>query len=189
MDSIYENSSFILSTFTSDEKPSQCKVMVKKIEELTVNYTTVREQLSFYEAQFCKVIFTCQADLAARKIYLFSVDKLNWSRSRDFCVSKGTDLVTITSQSEQDFLFSKIKEMHWIGLNDLETEGHWVWVNNQTLNETGVQFWYKRMNEKSEPDNWKEDDPNGEHCAIIKHFSWYDVSCEHKRNFICEKKY
>ncbi|KAI7808210.1 putative C-type lectin domain family 4 member F-like [Triplophysa rosa] len=86
---------------------------------------------------------------------------------------------------------SLTKEFYWIGLNDLETEGRWVWVNNQTLNETGVQFWYKRESEQSEPDNWKEEDPSGENCACvdlkISHI-WYDVSCKRNIKFICEKK-
>ncbi|XP_026087228.1 CD209 antigen-like protein E [Carassius auratus] len=127
------------------------------------------------------------------KLYFFSSNYMDWSRSRAFCVSKGADLVTITSQTEQEFLASKIKAWYWIGLSDLETEGHWVWVNNQTLSETEVQFWYKRESGKSEPDNWKEEDPTGENCAIVKNdFSylenWFDVSCNYEIMFICEKK-
>ncbi|XP_067217775.1 C-type lectin domain family 4 member F-like [Chanodichthys erythropterus] len=108
--------------------------------ELTDNYTRVREQLSFYKA-FTAQSLNCEMILTAwgGTLYFFSSHKLNWSSSRAFCVSKGADLVIITSQSEQMFLISKIKESHWIGLNDLDTEGRWVWVNNQTLTETGVQ--------------------------------------------------
>ncbi|XP_058610689.1 C-type lectin domain family 4 member F-like isoform X2 [Onychostoma macrolepis] len=109
-----------------------------KIEELTANYTRIREQLSFYEAFMQSLNCNMSLTTFKGKLYFFSSNKQNWSSSRAFCVSKGADLVTITSQSEQRFLASKMKEQHWIGLNDLETEGHWVWVNNQTLNETGV---------------------------------------------------
>uniref|UniRef100_A0A8C1GX17 Si:ch211-133n4.7 n=1 Tax=Cyprinus carpio TaxID=7962 RepID=A0A8C1GX17_CYPCA len=116
------------------------------------------------------------------KLYFFSCNELNWSSSRAFCVSKGADLVTITSQTEQSFLASKMKAWYWIGLNDLKTEGHWVWVNNQTLSETGVQFWHKRESGKSEPDNWKEEDLTGEN------YSWFDISCNYQIKFICEKK-
>ncbi|XP_050992595.1 C-type lectin domain family 4 member E-like [Labeo rohita] len=278
MDLVYENSSFILSTVASAEKPSQCKgnstkeqeserdvylpkwtkvllivfavcllfaigglcilarmyvsvsvqlsvqktngtIMARELEELTANYTTVIERLSFYEVKVSKTeeltsnytsirerlsfyeAFTvkslnCNVSLTDfhRKLYFFSSNKMNWSSSRAFCVSKGADLVTITSQTEQRFLASKITEWHWLGVNDLETEGHWVWVNNQTLSETGIQFWYKRTSEKSEPDNWKEDDHNGENCAIVKNDvnyldSWFDVSCNYEMKFICEKKY
>ncbi|KAG1948406.1 C-type lectin domain family 4 member F [Pimephales promelas] len=133
------------------------KIMVK---ELTDNYTRVRETLFFYKA------FAAQMKDWGGKLYYFSSDELNWSSSRAFCVSKGADLVTISNQSEQLFLFSEVKEYYWIGLNDLDTEGRWVWVNNQTLNETGVQFWHQRVSEKSEPDNWRGNNANGENCAI-----------------------
>ncbi|KAI2653103.1 C-type lectin domain family 4 member F [Labeo rohita] len=133
--------------------------------------------------------FTCDVNLAVQKLYLFSVRRLTWSDSHAFCVSKGASLVTITSRTEQRILLSKIKEWHWIGLNDLETEGHWVWVNNQTLSETGVQFWYKRKSKKSEPDNSKKVNPKGQNCAVMKNFvyrldSWFDVSCKNQRRFI-----
>ncbi|XP_056088724.1 C-type lectin domain family 4 member K-like [Rhinichthys klamathensis goyatoka] len=103
------------------------------VKELTDNYTRVREQLFFYKA------FTAQLNDWGGKLYYFSSDQLTWSSSRAFCVSKGADLVTITSQSEQMFLYSELKDHYWIGLNDLDTEGDWVWVNSQTLNDTGVQ--------------------------------------------------
>ncbi|XP_053540184.1 C-type lectin domain family 4 member F-like [Ictalurus punctatus] len=73
------------------------------------------------------------------KYYFFSAFKLNWTQSRDYCVEKGGHLVIITSQTEQvNFGSSQIGETHWIGLNDLETEGKLMWVNNQPLKETGV---------------------------------------------------
>uniref|UniRef100_A0A672KC97 C-type lectin domain family 4 member F-like n=1 Tax=Sinocyclocheilus grahami TaxID=75366 RepID=A0A672KC97_SINGR len=127
------------------------------------------------------------------KLYFFSSNKMDWSSSRAFCVSKGADLVTITSLTEQLFLASKIKDTYWIGLNDLDTEGLWVWVNNQTLNETGVLFWHGRDSEISEPDNWKEEDLTGENCALVNNYfnylnNWFDSSCNSKRKFICEKK-
>ncbi|KAF5890350.1 C-type lectin domain family 6 member A-like, partial [Clarias magur] len=72
------------------------------------------------------------------KCYYFSTEKLNWTQSRDYCVKKGGHMVIITSQTEQNFIALQIGETYWIGLNDLETEGQWMWVNSQSLNETGV---------------------------------------------------
>ncbi|KAF5898087.1 C-type lectin domain family 6 member A-like, partial [Clarias magur] len=72
------------------------------------------------------------------KCYYFSTEKLNWAQSRDHCVVKGGHLVIITSQPEQNFASSQMEESHWIGLNDLETEGKWMWVNNQPLTESSV---------------------------------------------------
>lgn len=166
-------------------------LMKEKFNDLTTRYKTLRDWLSYYDAQSCN--FSVNGWTACRgKLYFFISDKLNWSSSRDACVSRGADLVTITSQSEQDFLVSKITETHWIGLNDLETEERWVWVNNQTLNETGVQFWFNKS--PTQPDNWKKEDPSGEDCASLGDrngniHTWFDASCKKLKMFICEKKY
>nr|XP_055075384.1 CD209 antigen-like protein C [Misgurnus anguillicaudatus] len=145
-----------------------------------------RLRASLYDAQSCNL--SVDGWTVWRRMIYFSTDKRDWSSSRAVCVSMGADLVTITSQKEQDFLVSKIKETHWIGLNDQETEGRWVWVNNQTLEETRVKFWYK-----NEPDNWKVMDPSGENCASLGDgngnlHTWFDGSCKNKKRFICEKK-
>ncbi|XP_056597475.1 CD209 antigen-like protein C isoform X2 [Triplophysa dalaica] len=186
-------------------------IMEKSLKELTANFTTVRDQLSFYtvferellefkdkfdrlrslfySAQFCHL--SKDGWTVCRGMIYFSADKQNWSKSRDVCISKGADLVTITSQEEQDFLVSKIKETHWIGLNDLDTEGRWVWVDNQTLEETGVEFWFGSG--QKEPDNWKVEDPSGENCGSLGDsngnlHTWFDGSCKKQKKFICEKK-
>ncbi|KAI4896065.1 hypothetical protein NFI96_034415 [Prochilodus magdalenae] len=126
------------------------------------------------------------------KCYYFSTDTLNWTISRDYCAGKGGHLVVITNKAEQDFVSSRITEHHWIGLNDLETEGKWMWVNNQYLNETGVTFWFQHGNGQYEPDNWKEEDPSGEDCVSLGNKGgnpnkWFDASCSGLKKYICEK--
>ncbi|XP_073677589.1 lectin BRA-3-like [Garra rufa] len=163
-------------------------IMKKEFKDLTARYNTLREWLSFYDAQSCNL--SVDGWIACRgKLYLFNSDKLNWSSSRDVCVSKGADLVTITNQTEQDFVTSKVKETHWIGLNDLDTEGHWLWVNNQPLN--SLEFWMKRNDEISEPDNWTKVHPDGEDCASLGHPTgntdfWTDAYCFEEKRFVCE---
>ncbi|XP_048059657.1 CD209 antigen-like protein E [Megalobrama amblycephala] len=155
-------------------------VMIRELEELKTNYTRVKEQLLLHVDGW---------KVHRGKLYFFSSDKLNWLSSRDVCLSKGADLVTITSKSEQDFLVSKTSASHWLGLHDLDTEGHWVWVNNKTLNETGVQFWFS--GDPKQPNNRRTDDPSGENCAYMAKSdgSWYDASCKTQIYFICEKEY
>ncbi|XP_049332376.1 CD209 antigen-like protein C [Astyanax mexicanus] len=130
------------------------------------------------------------------KCYFSSTDFLNWANSRDRCVKSGGHLVIITSQAEQTFLstfLGGVGRLHWIGLNDLETEGKWMWVNNQPLTETGVTFWHKRKGKPDEPDNWKTEDPSGENCAIVQDLGpgdgtvWADVPCSTTTKYICEK--
>ncbi|XP_051948268.1 CD209 antigen-like protein C [Xyrauchen texanus] len=137
---------------------------------------------------------TCEEGWTAYngKCYSFSSEMQTWFESRDSCAASQAHLVIIESRTEQNFLFSRNLLNYWIGLNDLETEGHWIWVNNQTLNETGVEFWLRRNDNKNEPDNWSVDDASGENCACIANHvlnAWFDNSCTMKKNYICEKKY
>uniref|UniRef100_A0A8C2BX58 C-type lectin domain-containing protein n=1 Tax=Cyprinus carpio TaxID=7962 RepID=A0A8C2BX58_CYPCA len=124
------------------------------------------------------------------KCYYFSKFKMNWTQSRDHCVTLGGHLVIINSKAEQDFITSNVKVTHWIGLNDLETEGHWVWVNNQPVNDS-VEFWIKRENGIREPDNWTKGHPDGEDCAGLGHPGgetdfWSDAFCSLEKRFVCE---
>ncbi|KAF7686377.1 low affinity immunoglobulin epsilon Fc receptor-like [Silurus meridionalis] len=108
-----------------------CNKSEQQYEKLKMRYQRVHELLSV-----CKEIQTCSLcekgwKSLGLKCYYFSTSKLNWTQSRDECVEKGGHLVIITSRAEQDFVASHIQITHWIGLNDLDTEGQWMWVNNR----------------------------------------------------------
>ncbi|XP_031442519.1 CD209 antigen-like protein E [Clupea harengus] len=122
------------------------------------------------------------------KCYLFSSTNKTWSQSRDHCITLGGHLAIVNSQEEQSFLNqSAIEEFYWMGLNDLETEGQWIWVDSTPLNETGAVFWLKRSDGQDEPDDWKVQDPSGENCALVsKMGDWRDTSCNDRRTFVCE---
>ncbi|XP_073714716.1 C-type lectin domain family 6 member A isoform X1 [Misgurnus anguillicaudatus] len=163
--------------------------------ELLSKYNKVKECLSScteFSASSCKL---CEEDWTAHggKCYFVSSEKMTWFEAHDLCAGSKAHLVTINSKAVQDFLVSKIKETSWIGLNDLETEGRWVWLNNQTLEETGVQFWFIKK-DGTEPDNWDGHNLSGEDCACMGYErahlnSWFDASCEYKKRFICEKEF
>ncbi|XP_026798236.3 C-type lectin domain family 6 member A-like [Pangasianodon hypophthalmus] len=183
-----------------DEVQERYKTMLKQLDALKEKerlcgmfkekYERIHELLIAHNAsENCGI---CEEGWKAfgLKCYYFSTEKLNWTQSRDDCVENGSHLVIITSQSEQNFVSSHIKETHWIGLNDLETEGKWMWVNNQPLNETGVTFWYSEG--PKQPDNWKNQDPSGENCAALGDANgnthrWFDASCCTLKKWICEK--
>nr|XP_021323879.1 uncharacterized protein LOC101885796 [Danio rerio] len=77
-----------------------CVAMKEEFHDLTSRYKILRDLLSYYDAQSCNV--SANGWTACRgQLYYFSTSKLNWFSSRDACVSRGADLVTITSQSEQ----------------------------------------------------------------------------------------
>ncbi|XP_051994342.1 C-type lectin domain family 4 member E-like [Xyrauchen texanus] len=71
--------------------------------------------------------------------YVFSNDTNDWNTSRECCQALGGDLVIINSKEEQEFLNQQIVSLtaltlHWIGLTDSQTEGVWLWVDNNPLN-------------------------------------------------------
>ncbi|XP_046699636.1 C-type lectin domain family 6 member A-like isoform X2 [Silurus meridionalis] len=169
---------------------SECKVTEKLLK---MKYHQVHEQIisACKENQSYKLCEKGWKSLGL-KCYYFSTSKLNWTQSRDDCVKKGGHLVIISSRAEQDCLSSQLQITHWIGLNDLETEGKWMWVNNQSLNETGVTFWFRSPKGQNEPDNWTVQDPSGENCASLGNgngniHTWFDASCKTLKKYICER--
>ncbi|XP_051991422.1 C-type lectin domain family 4 member E-like isoform X2 [Xyrauchen texanus] len=161
-----------------------------KFEELRVQYEETLGKLNRLNQSTGSALCAVHWIHSGGKCYYFSTVKMNWMQTRDYCVTLGGHLVIITSKAVQDFLVSEVKETHWIGLNDLETEGHWVWVNNQPLNDS-MEFWMKRENGESEPDNWTKDHPAGEDCACLGHINgetdfWTDAFCFEEKRFVCE---
>uniref|UniRef100_A0A8C6ZBP2 C-type lectin domain-containing protein n=1 Tax=Nothoprocta perdicaria TaxID=30464 RepID=A0A8C6ZBP2_NOTPE len=64
------------------------------------------------------------------KIYYFSSDRKPWQDAEDFCVSKRSHLVSVTSAAEQEYLARQAGTgFYWIGLTDNEPEGIWRWVD------------------------------------------------------------
>jgi len=124
-----------------------------------------------------------------------------WTEARDSAANmdyyglKGY-LATITSRGENDFIWSKIDGVGWIGANDSTTEGTWKWVTGP---ESGTQFWQGDYNGGSvggqysfwntgEPNNvqksWGADEDyahiNSNPNTIQK--SWNDLSNEGDRD-------
>ncbi|XP_066531597.1 uncharacterized protein [Hoplias malabaricus] len=164
----------------------------RKYEELKIEHRRTQERFS--QCSECQKCAQCGEGwrFFGASCYYFSTDELNWMMSQDSCTEKGGHMVIITNREEQDFLSSYAGETRWIGLNDLETEGQWKWLNNQSLAETGVTFWYEHENGSGEPDNWKVVDPSGENCAALGVESgnintWFDASCQTLKKYICEK--
>ncbi|CAL9703239.1 unnamed protein product [Knipowitschia caucasica] len=163
------------------------------------------QQLHYHDSftASCSSVLHCDEGWERRgtKCYNFSVQslELTWSESRKRCQSYGGDLVQIKSRDEQDFLDRRVTSLmlsegdrFWIGLTDSQTEGEWLWCDGSPLNQS-LAFWM-RNSHNTEPDNWKEEDEEGENCAAIwEHYpinnplSWYDVSCKKRNRFICDK--
>ncbi|XP_012946935.1 macrophage mannose receptor 1 [Aplysia californica] len=120
--------------------------------------------------------------------YFFSPDygedaKLSWFAAHRFCLSKGGDLVSITSEPENAFLIltaqvlrSGNTDTYWVGLNQMDQENY-VWSD-------GSPFIF---------DFWAEIEPNdgygAERCVDMRTQDgfWVDDFCSDERGYICKK--
>ncbi|MCP4640404.1 MAG: C-type lectin domain-containing protein [bacterium] len=104
--------------------------------------------------------------------------KLSWFAAKLYCRSLDAYLVTVASAEENTHLTSLLSgsDSAWIGASDDETEGAWLWVENEGYVYT----------------NWSGGTPsNGEwnyDCAAISQTdgTWSDEICGERRTFICE---
>ncbi|KAL2080386.1 hypothetical protein ACEWY4_024179 [Coilia grayii] len=136
--------------------------------------------------------------LYEKHCYFFSNVKQTWASSKEECVRMKSHLAIINNKAEQIFLMKELsrimteeEDKFWIGLNDIDKEGEWLWVDNTPL--SGPTFW-----SYNEPDNWKVTEenpyPDGEDCVRIgekgfdsaKPKGWVDTSCHRMMKFICE---
>ncbi|XP_049331884.1 immune-related, lectin-like receptor 4 [Astyanax mexicanus] len=128
------------------------------------------------------------------KCYFFSENRLNWTRSRDHCISIGGHLA-IKSIEEQEFMGRLVQskmmtdnDRFWIGLTDEQVETQWLWVDNTPLDEM-IRHWLEK-----EPDNWTVIliNPTGEDCASMgKGYptdsdNWHDENCATLHKSVCE---
>ncbi|XP_017316727.2 CD209 antigen-like protein C [Ictalurus punctatus] len=169
-------------TIERDQLQTSYNTLTIERDQLQTSYNNLRE-----ECQSSNVMAGVLVKQGWRffnsKLYYISIEKKNWTESREDCREKGADLVIINSKEEQEFIIKQLGESNWawIGLSDRDTEGEWKWVDGTELR-SGTGFWYK-----GEPN----DAGNNEDCAEIWTFpdkkSWNDKPCSYDTQWICEK--
>ena len=111
--------------------------------------------------------------------------KMTWTDAKSYCEKLGGHLATITSASEDSFVYNNlvkyiIKDFGhiWIGGDDIKKEGIWEWI-------TGEKWNYQNWDE-NQPDN----DQGHQDCLAYWYNSdkWDDDWCEYPNGFpfICE---
>ncbi|XP_029437371.1 killer cell lectin-like receptor subfamily F member 1 isoform X2 [Rhinatrema bivittatum] len=108
------------------------------------------------------------------KCYYFSRDtKRSWSRSREDCAERDSELLVIQDQEEKDFINQKTQsEHHWIGLHNPSSASSWTWVDGSSLN--GKLF--------SIPTPTAQ-----EQCVAVYMHSFDPDSCSNVYKWICQK--
>ncbi|XP_069129322.1 uncharacterized protein [Argopecten irradians] len=86
----------------------------------------------------------------------------------ELCEGMNAKLVRADNEEVNSFLRSEVSRRGltyvWIGANDKDVEGEWVWGHGDPASFTDWR--------DGDPDNWGNED-----CAIISIQGWHDVSC------------
>jgi len=86
--------------------------------------------------------------------------EMTWTQAYSFCMNSGGYLATLTSFSENDYVYYNLvkptKHYCWLGGTDIKTEGDWRWI-------TGETWKYA---------NWGEGEPNN-YCANEQYLHTY----------------
>ncbi|XP_065674827.1 fibrillin-1-like isoform X2 [Hydra vulgaris] len=131
--------------------------------------------------------FNCTNGWLGYKSYCYLYETLesptiNWYEARLNCLNYKGNLLSIQDQAENDFIIYQLKitsslnKRQWIGLNDIQKEDKFEWIDNAT------EKFLK----------WRPNEPNGkinENCVEIYSDGWNDLSCDTKLNgFFCKSR-
>lgn len=105
--------------------------------------------------------FTSQNNYNGHSYYR-STGSMTWTDARQACQNMGGHLVTITSSSENNFIYN-LWPSGWIGLTDEVSEGQWKWV-------TGEPYSYSSWN-GGEPNN----SGNEDYVQFVGGGKWNDL--------------
>ncbi|XP_034470944.1 macrophage mannose receptor 1-like [Hippoglossus hippoglossus] len=104
-------------------------------------------------------------------------EEKTWQEALDHCRENHHDLVSITNQTQQEWVQKKVEnaktEFIWLGLRYTCTLGTWFWVNGEILSY----------------DNWKSTQShNCDSAAAMqkdKPHTWVETMANQTFNFIC----
>nr|XP_022297397.1 perlucin-like [Crassostrea virginica] len=123
--------------------------------------------------------------ISGNSCYAIIRDALDYFEATAYCTAVHSKLLEIENASEEMFLRLHLLDNHlnidfWIGLNDILTEGEFVWMSTQQI--PTYTDWGP-----NQPDN----DQQLEDCVLLsagRNFQWNDRSCTIRSPFICEKE-
>ncbi|KAM3853748.1 lymphocyte antigen 75 [Vipera latastei] len=106
---------------------------------------------------------------------------LSWKAAYLSCKKQGSDLVSITSPSELNYIQAKdgIAEIFWIGLNQLDVSGGWQWSDHTPLNFVN---WNSEMQSVFPLE--------GNDCAAMNADTgdWKSYPCDTPLPYVCKKQ-
>ena len=109
--------------------------------------------------------------------YTMVIEKKNWQDARDNCIAMGAHLLEIKSQAEnvKAWQFHYEIENFWLGGNDIQDEGSWVWGSNQDL--VNLKEFWSVGRPTDRPDR---------NCLLMTNTGMYDFYCTTQQWSVCE---
>ncbi len=65
-------------------------------------------------------------------VYFFCEMSVTWPEARRACQAAGTDLAIIDDEAENAFVAANLSATSWVGANDIDSEGTFVWITPGT---------------------------------------------------------
>ena len=115
--------------------------------------------------------------------YLFSHETASWADAVLTCQLLDSQLIEIEDAIENTYIKNVVKGLGgagwYTGATDKAVEGEFVWMNSKKSLSNSFTDWTP-----GEPGNVNQD----EGCLVLyhTHYTWEDVSCERKLNYICK---
>jgi len=115
--------------------------------------------------------------------YHYVSTSMTWSNANAYCQSQyGTTLATVTSDADiTEMLALSGSTSHWIGLNDLDTEGYWVWESGYSCGGDcdTLSWWHS-----GEPNN----SGGNQDCGVLWPSGTFDDgTCTGSLPFMCDE--
>jgi hypothetical protein len=119
----------------------------------------------------------CEEKTWSSTNYVVCLNLMDWEEAQEVCESVDMFLITIDSSSEQSWMEGVTSDDVWIGLNDMDIEDSWEWIDGGTSSYTN---W-----DTDQPDNYGNQD-----CVISQTSAggeWDDMACSDSYDFVCEE--
>ncbi|XP_058889912.1 macrophage mannose receptor 1-like [Acipenser ruthenus] len=106
----------------------------------------------------------------------------NWQDAKQQCLNDGGDLASIHSPETLSFLTAHMSGSSWVGLNDKQAEGTYVWSDGSPKD-------FEIIWSEGQPDNWED---NEDCVQLYGPDAWTpgffnDQNCDYSYPFICKK--
>lgn len=162
-----------VATWIEHIKKSEFRICLKELfadqhDPVTVSYVVL--------ADVCKPGWSYFSGVC----YFTSQSCKNWTESQKTCQKDNANLVSVKTQEENVYIQHRLNgDKGWIGLNDRDTEGTFVWAGKQSNNFT---YWAPHQ-----PNDFRLNEDCVHTLGVRHSFEWNDVSCASCHNFTCSE--